>query len=95
MKKVKYVGHIVSEHGIETDPGKTEKVLNWPKPTTPEEVRQFIGFVGYYRRFIPNFSQTSRPLTLLMPTPRSTNKRKSKQQDKAKWKMGSRTRYSV
>ena len=88
MKKVKYVGHIVSEHGIETDPGKTEKVLNWPKPTTPEEVRQFIGFVGYYRRFIPNFSQTSRPLTLLMPTPRSTNKRKSKQQDKAKWKWG-------
>ena len=88
MKKVKYVGHIVSEHGIETDPGKTETVLNWPKPTTPEEVRQFIGFVCYYRRFIPNFSQTARPLTILMPTPRSTNKRKSKQQDKAKWKWG-------
>jgi hypothetical protein len=35
-RKVKFVGHIVSEEGIEIDPSKTDKVTNWPKPQTPE-----------------------------------------------------------
>ena len=39
MKRVKYVGHIVSEKGIEPDSEKIEKVVHWPKPTTKEEVR--------------------------------------------------------
>ena len=60
---MKYVGHIVSESGVETDPEKVDKVINWPIPSTPEDVRRFIGFAGYYRRFIKNFSQISRPLT--------------------------------
>ena len=50
--KVKYVGHIVSEAEVETDPDKIEKNVYWPEPKTPEEVRSFIGFAGYYRRFI-------------------------------------------
>jgi hypothetical protein len=37
-RKVKFVGHIVSEEGIEIDPSKTDKVTNWPKPQTPEDV---------------------------------------------------------
>jgi hypothetical protein len=37
-RKVKYVGHVVSEAGVEVDPAKTEKVVNWPKPTNPEDV---------------------------------------------------------
>lgn len=48
QESVKYVGHIVSKQGFETDPGKTTKGLNRPTPTTPEEVRKFLGFVGYY-----------------------------------------------
>ena len=45
-RKVKYVGHVVSEHGVEIDPAKTEKVKEWPRPTTPEDVRKFLGFLG-------------------------------------------------
>lgn len=44
-KKVKFVGHIVSEAGIEPDPDKIEAVLNWPKPDNPEKVRRFLGFI--------------------------------------------------
>lgn len=67
------------------DPDKTERVINWPKPKTPEEVRKFLGFVGYYRRFIENFSRISRPLTDLMPTPMKKTKRKTKTKE---WKWG-------
>ena len=41
-KKVKFVGHIVSDDGIEPDPDKIEVVVNWPKPDNPEKVRQFL-----------------------------------------------------
>jgi hypothetical protein len=46
---------------VEIDPSKTDKVTNWPKPQTPEDVRRFLGFVGYYRRFIKNFSLDASP----------------------------------
>lgn len=82
MKKVKYVGHIVSEAGIETDPDKVQKVIDWPTPTTPEEIRKFVGFIGYYRRFIPNFSKISKPLTEMMPKVSSAKDKKNKQKKK-------------
>ena len=47
QRKVKYVGHICSEQGVETDPEKTEKVVKWPVPKNAEEVRQFTSFAGY------------------------------------------------
>ena len=53
--KVKYVGHIVSQDGIQPDPAKIEKVMEWPRPKTPEDVCQFLGFIGYYRKFIQDF----------------------------------------
>ena len=85
-RRVRYVGHIVSEKGIEPDPDKIVKVSNWETPTTPEAVRKFLGFVGYYRRFIPDFSKIARPLSDLMPTP---HKSKSKSKVKQKpWEWG-------
>jgi transposase InsO family protein len=68
-EKVTYVGHVVSKEGVEADPGKIEKVQNWPTPSNPEEVRQFLGFAGYYRKFVKGFSQIARPLIDLMPAP--------------------------
>ena len=68
MRRVKYVGHIVSEKGIEPDDDKIDKVVNWPKPTTREQIRQFLGFVGYYRKFVKDFSKIARPLTDLTTT---------------------------
>ncbi|KAK3101184.1 hypothetical protein FSP39_001606 [Pinctada imbricata] len=85
-RRVKYIGHMVSENGVEPDPSKVEKVKSWPKPSNPEEVRKFIGFVGYYRKFVKNFSKIAKPLTDLMPCPIS--KRKSKQKDQKPWIWG-------
>ena len=84
---MKFVGHIVSEAGVEIDPAKTEKVITWPKPTSPEDVRRFLGFVGYYRRFIKDFSKISRPLTDLMPVT-SGKKTKQKSAKKRVWHWG-------
>lgn len=67
--KVKYVGHIFSEEVVDTDLDTKEKIKNWPTLKTPEEIRQFIGFAGYYRR--------SKPLTKLMPTQKKNNKKNS------------------
>lgn len=61
--QVKYVGHIVFASGIATDPEKIKAVLNWEKPTDLKSFQSFLGFCGYYRRFIANYSSIVRPLT--------------------------------
>ena len=61
--RVKYVGHIVSADGIATDPGKVEAVTQWPQPTDLKSLRSFLGFCGYYRRFVANYSSIVKPLT--------------------------------
>lgn len=61
--RVKYVGHIVSAEGIATDPAKVEAVTDWPQPHDIRSLRSFLGFCGYYRRFIANYSSIVKPLT--------------------------------
>ena len=60
-KEIKYLGHVVSKEGVSTDPDKIKTVTEWSQPTTVTEVRSFLGFVSYYRRFIPNFSKVAKP----------------------------------
>ena len=62
-KHIQYLGHLVSGDGIEPLPEKLEAVENMPPPKTPKEVRQFLGLVGYYRKFVPKFADIARPLT--------------------------------
>ena len=62
---IQYLGHIVSGEGVEPLPEKLEAVKKMPAPTTPKGVRQFLGLVGYYRKFIPRFADIARPLTNL------------------------------
>ena len=50
---VPFLGDIVGRHGLECDPTKIEDVKSWPVPDCLKSVRQFLGFVGYYGRFIP------------------------------------------
>ena len=61
-KSVAYLGHIVSEKGVATDPSKTKKVSNWPVPKSCTQLQEFLGFASYYRRFVKDFAKISRPL---------------------------------
>ena len=59
--RVVYLGHVVSEEGIHTDPSKIESVKSWPIPKSVKDLRRFLGFTGYYRRFIKGFAAIARP----------------------------------
>ena len=62
---IQYLGHLISGEGIKPLPEKLESIKEMPPPTTPKEVKQFLGLIGYYRKFVPRFADVSRPLTNL------------------------------
>ena len=61
-KSMSYLGHVVSEEGVRTDPKKIEAVQKWERPHNVNTVRKFLGFVNYYRKFIKDYSKIARPL---------------------------------
>ena len=64
-KHIQYLGHIVSGNGITPMPEKLVCIQEMPPPKTPKEVKQFLGLIGYYRKFVPRFSDLARPLNAL------------------------------
>ena len=64
-KHIQYLGHIVSGDGIKPIPEKVSAIQQMPRPYTPKEVKQFLGLVGYYRKFIPHYADIARPLHAL------------------------------
>ena len=66
LDHVVFLGHVISERGIEVDPKKVEAVLKWEVPTTVPEVHSFLGLAGYYRRFVEGFSIIAGPMTNLL-----------------------------
>ena len=64
-KHIQYLGHLVSERGFEPLPEKLESIRKMPAPRTAKEVKQFLGLIGYYRKFVPRFADILRPLTKL------------------------------
>ncbi|GJU91831.1 putative reverse transcriptase domain-containing protein [Tanacetum coccineum] len=64
LKKEKFPNMIDSQ-GIHVDPAKIESIKDWESPKTPTEIRQFLGLVGYYRRFIEGFSKIAKSMTKL------------------------------
>ena len=62
---IQYLGHLIAEEGFTPLPEKLESIHKMPRPKTPKEVKQFLGLIGYYRKFIPRFSDIARSLTNL------------------------------
>nr|GEX91103.1 putative reverse transcriptase domain-containing protein [Tanacetum cinerariifolium] len=65
LESVHFLSYVIDNDGVHVDPAKVEAIRNWSTPTTPTEVRQFLGLAGYYRRFIEGFSLISKPLSKL------------------------------
>ena len=63
QEEVEYLGHLVSKNGVKTIPEYVKIVQDWEFPQTKSDVRIFLGKVGYYRRFIKNYSGIAGPLT--------------------------------
>ena len=64
-KHIQYLGHIISGDGITLVPEKLESIQKMLPPQNPKEVKQFLGLIGYYRKFVPQFSDLARPLNTL------------------------------
>jgi hypothetical protein len=64
--EVTFLGHKISERGVEPDTLKVEATETFPKPNTVKQLKSYLGLIGYYRRFIPQFSKIAAPLRKLL-----------------------------
>ena len=65
VRKIRFLGVVIGLGGIEIEKEKVDKVLSWPEPRNVKDVRKFLGLANYYRRFIKDFAQVSRPMNVL------------------------------
>ena len=75
QSSVKYLGHIVDARGVHTDPEKISALKDWPRPTNCKELKCFLGFAGYYRRFVQGYSKIEKQLNGLTAGYVATRKR--------------------
>ena len=64
--EITYLGHIVSNEGIATDPKKIKAIQLWPRPEKVTQVCKFAGLTNYYRKFIHNYAKVAKPLHQLV-----------------------------
>lgn len=75
-QQVRYLGHVISNEGVSTDPSKIEAVALWKRPGHLSELRSFLGFASYYRRFVEGFAKLAAPLHKLVATLAGTKTRR-------------------
>ena len=56
VQKIGFLGIIIEPNGIEMEKEKIDRMLSWPEPKNVKDVRKFLGFANYYRRFIKDFA---------------------------------------
>jgi LPS O-antigen subunit length determinant protein (WzzB/FepE family) len=66
LEEVAFLGHVLTAKGVVVDPAKIKAVKEWEQPHNVIDIRSFLGLVGYYRRFIENFSKIAKPMTNLL-----------------------------
>lgn len=66
QRQIEYLGHIVSQHGVEPVKAKVLAIQQWPVPSTLKAFRGFLGLTGFYRRFIKGYATIAAPLTQLL-----------------------------
>lgn len=76
QEEVSYLGHTISAKGVSCQEDKVSAVKDWPTPQTVRELRSFLGFAGYYRRFVRNYAQIAGPLHSVVN--QATSKKKGK-----------------
>ena len=87
-KEVTFLGHVVSQKGIHTDNSKVKVIQEWPVPKDTCDLRKFIGFCGYYRRFVNHYANIVRPLEQLLNKLNSYgNKRTKKMNINSSWEL--------
>ncbi len=85
QREVRYLGHVISDQGVSTDPSKIEAVSNWPLPATLSELRSFLGFASYYRRFVEGFAKLAAPLHRLVAELAGRRSRRADQSITGRW----------
>lgn len=61
--ELKYLGYVVDKRGLRPDPDKIKSMVDFPTPKNVKDVRQFIGLISWYRRFVTDFASRVHPLT--------------------------------
>lgn len=67
-ERIKFLGHNVSRSGIEPGEQKVCAIREFVPPKDVHEVRRFLGLTGFFRKFVPNYARTAKPLTELLKT---------------------------
>jgi transposase InsO family protein len=60
--EIEFLGHLVSDSGIKPLQSRTASITEWPQPKNAQDLRRFLGVIGFYRRFMPDFAKHASPL---------------------------------